>query len=445
MKLKDLFPLLLPALLGLVSCNKESPEQYPRAQTLYLGAFDLKPITTLDPLDSNPNWPIGLHSGLIYETLFDFRPSSGRMEPLLAKTMEHTPVGIELELDPRAAWSNGMQITASDVAYSLQLQNRAAFPQISVFDDGHLLIPISPARNNFHEISRLLCIIPILPAQIASMKKGPDSLRVSSGPYRIYKVFQDKIVLKRNDKYWGVVLHQGHLPAPRFIIHSLYNGPQHIAASMQKGYLDMTPGNTDITWNHLLFHTGREPFKNAQFRNALIPAFAPTADLAKASALLTAAHYPKDTSGIRLDPAGKPLRSISIRIDPGYPELLKQSIQQRFSTLGFTLRPVDSIADLHLEQFTLPNSPSIEIQHISHLLANSQNPHAAQLLKMVQAGVPAPLQDSLMQELNQILLADAPAILFTDSLQQINLPTNRYWKNIIPGDLLLSLWSIRPF
>jgi peptide/nickel transport system substrate-binding protein len=71
------------------------------------------------------------------------------------------------------------------------------------------------------------------------LKLKVDRNPVGSGPYRLLSYSAEKIVLERDDGYWGnAALHGGRLPAPRFIVAPIFKSNDHYSMALQQGRLD---------------------------------------------------------------------------------------------------------------------------------------------------------------------------------------------------------------
>ena len=62
---------------------------------------------------------------------------------------------------------------------------------------------------------------------------------VGSGPYRMHSYSAEKIVLERDDGYWGnAAFYGGQRPAPRFLVAPLYKSNDHYSMALQQGRID---------------------------------------------------------------------------------------------------------------------------------------------------------------------------------------------------------------
>ena len=426
------FPLVFTAGV-FVACEDESSEknvadnsEYPRSETLYIGGFDWAPPSTFNPLDYDPNFPIDGNVRLMYETLVTYNQITDKLEPMLADSFTKTDSSITVHLDEKAKWNNGNPVTVEDVIFTFHVDSILPTPRhgnwqylSSVKADGNNNIVFNFASNNRNPLIILNAIAEtsILPKAvfepiIAAARDGQtynfakvvefknDSMPVVSGPYNLKAFSPDKIVLERNDNYWGNANHGGKQPAPKYIIHSLYNGNNHFNSAMTKGYLDVSSIFLPQIWNKakdgirawsreepyhlpgsittLIINQQVEPFTDPAFRRALahsvnfekiksransnytpaiqagfILPFGPEArffnkedadkygytyNTEKAKEILTEAGYTWNAEGKLLDKQGKPVRPISIECPQGWTdwEDAIKVIVESFGEVGIT-------------------------------------------------------------------------------------------------------------
>ena len=426
------FPLVFTAGV-FVACEDESSEknvadnsEYPRSETLYIGGFDWAPPSTFNPLDYDPNFPIDGNVRLMYETLVTYNQITDKLEPMLADSFTKTDSSITVHLDEKAKWNNGTPVTVEDVIFTFHVDSILPTPRhgnwqylSSVKADGNNNIVFNFASNNRNPLIILNAIAEtsILPKAvfepiIAAARDGQtynfakvvefknDSMPVVSGPYNLKAFSPDKIVLERNDNYWGNANHGGKQPAPKYIIHSLYNGNNHFNSAMTKGYLDVSSIFLPQIWNKakdgirawsreepyhlpgsittLIINHQVEPFNDPAFRRALahsvnfekiksransnytpaiqagfILPFGPEArffnkedadkygytyNTEKAKEILTEAGYTWNAEGKLLDKQGKPVRPISIECPQGWTdwEDAIKVIVESFGEVGIT-------------------------------------------------------------------------------------------------------------
>ncbi len=325
---------IIMSVLGLVACKEtpkessaaaESSSDYPREETLYIGGFDWAPPSTFNPLDYDPNFPIDGNVRLMYETLVTYNQLDGKLEPMLADGFVQTDSSIVVHLDPAAKWNNGQAITPDDILYTFYIDSILPTPRHgnwryikSITSDGNNKVTFNFAKSNPNPLIILNAIAEtsILPKSvfeplIQSAKSGKtydfnkitefknDSVPVVSGPYNLKEFSPDKIVLERNANYWGLAKHNGELPAPKFIIHSLYNGNNHFNSAMTKGNLDISsiflPRIWDKAKDSIRAWSRNEPYHQPGSITTLIVSHqkAPLNDVAFRRAMVNAINYEK--------------------------------------------------------------------------------------------------------------------------------------------------------
>ena len=261
------------ALLSFTGCKTDEKaevaqdqQEYPRSETLYIGGFDWAPPATFNPLDYDPNFPIDGNVRLMYETLVTYNQLNGELEPMLADSFKQTNDAIVVHLDEQAKWNNGQPVTVDDVIYTFFIDSILPTPRhgnwkylksITADKNNNITFAFVPNNRNPLIILNAIAETSILPKSvfqpvIEGAKDGNeydfskvtafknDANPVVSGPYDLKTFSPDKIVLERNDNYWGNAKHDGKKPAPKFIIHSLYNGNNHFNSAMVKGNLDVS-------------------------------------------------------------------------------------------------------------------------------------------------------------------------------------------------------------
>ena len=404
--------LLAFTAIFLVACNEETKNttdqvgsEYPRNETLYIGGFDWAPPSTFNPLDYDPNFPIDGNCRIADEALLAYNQLNGELEPMLADSYTSSENSITVHLDPRAKWNNGQPVTVEDVLYTFTIDSLLPTPRhgnwnflSQVTDDGNNNITFHFGKNkNPLIILNALAETSILPKSVFQplvqgaksgknydMKKiaefKNDSMPVFSGPYTLKNYSPDQIVLERNDNYWGNIKYNGQKPAPKYIIHSLYNGNNHFNSAMTKGNLDISSVFLPRIWDKakdsirawsrnepyhqpgsittLIIAHNNPPFNDVALRRAMMHAinfekiksravsnytpmiqpgfilpfgteskyfnkddaekYGYTYDTNKAISILNAAGYTIDESGKLLDKSGKPVRSFTIECPQGW-------------------------------------------------------------------------------------------------------------------------------
>ncbi|MCL2181620.1 MAG: ABC transporter substrate-binding protein [Treponema sp.] len=250
--------LVIAAGTVFVGCRQQTQQvtgpavyTFPRNETLYLSGLQWSAPSGNQPYVSNAHALAGNGARqLVYETLFIHNMLDGKLYPQLAASYSFGGADgrvLTVQLNPNAKFSNGAAVTAADVVYTFQLgQNydgiamNTYWPYLdSVTAQGNSTVVFTGKSGNFNQLSMLRAIseISITPkayweAKLASGELGkgradlvgfPGWDSYGSGPYMFYFGDDTKLVLIRNDNYWGAhASHRGKLPAPRFVINNVY-------------------------------------------------------------------------------------------------------------------------------------------------------------------------------------------------------------------------------
>ena len=406
----------------------ENASEYPRNETLYVGGFEWAPPTSFNPLDRNPNFPTDGKVRIMYESLLAYNQLTGKLDPMLADSYITTDSSITVHLDTRAKWNNGEKVTPDDVIYTFRIDSILPTAHHdnwkyikTITDDGNNNITFHlPAKRNPLMALDAIAETSILPKSvfeplIKSARSGKtynmevifkfknDSLPVVSGPYTLKTYAPDKIVLERSENYWGISKHNGKKPAPKYIIHPIYDNNDNFNNAMVRGNLDISSIYLPRIWEKskdnirawsreepyqlpanitvLVVATQKEPFNNVNFRRALAHAinfekikvravsnYTPTiqpglilpfgaekayynkedAELygysyntSKAREILASAGYSWNAEGKLLDKKKKPIRTISIECPQGWTDWNEaiNVIAESFAEIGIEAVP----------------------------------------------------------------------------------------------------------
>lgn len=446
-KLLTLSYLSMTVAFMLTGCKEEvskTPKNlvsdYPRNETLYIGGFDWAPPTTFNPLDPDPNFPADGNIRLMYESLLAYNQLTGDLDPMLADSYSQTDSTVTVHLDTRAKWNNGEKITVEDVIYTFKIDsilptahhnNWKHIKTVSADSDNHITFHLAANRNPLMVLNAIAetSILPksVFEPLVKSAKNGKsynmdkilifknENKPVASGPYTLKTYAPDQIVLERVENYWRTSKYGGKKPAPKYIIHPIYNGNDNFNNAMIKGNLDISsiylpriwekakdsirawsreePYQLPATITVLVVATQKEPFNNVSFRRALAHAidfekikaralsnYTPTMqpgfilpfgpekkyfnkedadefgysyNTEKAREILAEAGYSWNEEGKLLDKKKKPVRNISIECPQGWTDWIDaiNVIVESFAEIGITAVP--SIVDYNIWDMNL--------------------------------------------------------------------------------------------
>ena len=246
----------------------------PREETLYFAGQQWGAVNSWNIVGTNQNNAMAIAGGAggyrttMFETLFMFNPLTGEKTGLLADSYEWNEDLTEMtvSLKDAAHWSDGTPVTAADVVATWDVGvltnngtgagNKAYVAGIEATGDKTFVIkavltedgqPVNPLK-----IEDFICGTPI--AQAAWIKtlcdrcdNDPTKILndagedvVWSGPYHKYYADDQKVVLVRDDNYWGQDESMwGKLPVPKYLAHVIF-------ADNAAGELALKAGEVDV-------------------------------------------------------------------------------------------------------------------------------------------------------------------------------------------------------
>ena len=246
----------------------------PREETLYFAGQQWGAVNSWNIVGTNQNNAMAIagnaggYRTTMFETLFMFNPLTGEKIGLLADSYEWNEDLTEMtvSLKDAAHWSDGTPVTAEDVVATWDVAlltnngtgagNKAYVAGIEATGDKTFVIkavltedgqPVNPLK-----VEDFICGTPI--AQAAWIKtlcdrcdNDPTKILndagedvVWSGPYHKYYADDQKVVLVRDDNYWGADESMwGKLPVPKYLAHVIF-------ADNAAGELALKAGEVDV-------------------------------------------------------------------------------------------------------------------------------------------------------------------------------------------------------
>ncbi|SHK62714.1 peptide/nickel transport system substrate-binding protein [Anaerocolumna jejuensis DSM 15929] len=249
--------------------------ELPRNETLYYGGLQWGAVNGWNPLSDDMNNALAItQSGggsrtPMFETLYMYNMLDDTMTPLLADgdyqwNADRTEITVKIK--SAAKWSDGTAVTADDVAYTFEAdakvkngQGVALAPYIesvTAVDPQTVLIKAKldakgKAVNPLLVVAYLGQTYVIQKAWIqkvearcnndaAAIKKDAGEDVVYSGPYHNFYNDDQKVVLVRNDSYWGQDASMwGKLPAPKYLCHTIYADNPATEVAFKAGEVDV--------------------------------------------------------------------------------------------------------------------------------------------------------------------------------------------------------------
>jgi peptide/nickel transport system substrate-binding protein len=257
----------------------------PRNETLYYNGLQWGAIRGNNPYMAVPNNALAISDQrqTVFETLFAWNLLDGKLNPQLGTSYSWSGQTLTVQLNPNARWADGTALTAEDVAYSFNLSKTYSVGNSqywqyldSVTAQGNSTVIFrakAPPAFNPKQIERALGAYWITQKaywerKIASgdLGKGEGDLGAfqawdiqGSGPYVPYFSDETKVVIMRNDRYWGAHRSlRGKLPVPKYIAHNIYRDNAAGDAALRRGEVDVSQQFTAQIWTY--FPSGVETY-----------------------------------------------------------------------------------------------------------------------------------------------------------------------------------------
>jgi peptide/nickel transport system substrate-binding protein len=254
------------------------PNALPRNETLYFNGFQWGAIKGWNPYSSDMNNAMAVVDGAnnasarttMFETPYMYNMLDGKQYPLLADgdyVWNDEMTEVTFKIKSAAKWSDGTPVTADDVAYTwaahlkYETTNGAAYKDyidtIDAVDPQTVLIKAKlnaegKAANPLQVAAYLSNIYvaqkawtETLEARVgddaAAFKADPAEDAVGSGPYLKHFADDQKLVLIRDEDYWGQDASMwGKLPVPKYLAHTIY-------ADNNAGLVGLKAGEVDVS------------------------------------------------------------------------------------------------------------------------------------------------------------------------------------------------------
>lgn len=254
--------------VGMVQANEELAN-LPREKTLYMAGEQWSAPATFNPLAGVSDWPVAAAADvLIYETLFAMNMVTSELDPLLATGYEWTDdLTLQVTMDGKAHWQNGDPLTAEDVEYTFDLASKYpleysniwdVITDVEMVDEATVEFTLNPDNPNRLLLLHQLAFTRILPKaiftkveeennnDIAEIRKWKNREAIGSGPYTIASYSDQRIVLQRDENYWGNA--NWGKPAPKYIAHVIYKSNDAGNRALEAGQVDISQQFIPQVW-----------------------------------------------------------------------------------------------------------------------------------------------------------------------------------------------------
>ena len=250
------------------------PNELPRNETLYYNGLQWSAVVGWNPYgSSNNNWIIAEGANarvLMFETPYIFNMLDGQVYPLLADgpyEWNDAQTEITFKIKETAHWSDGTPVTAEDVAYTWATHikyNTAAgagnAPYIDTIEavDPQTVVVKAKLDENGNAVNPLI-VSGYVSSNYVAQKAWTETLEeraggdatalladaaedvVFSGPYHKYFADDSKVVLVRDDNYWGQDASMwGKLPVPKYLAHTIFKDNAAGTTALKAGEVDVS-------------------------------------------------------------------------------------------------------------------------------------------------------------------------------------------------------------
>jgi len=247
----------------------------PRNETLYFNGQQGGAIVGWNPYSSSMNNGMAIASGAMarvtmFETPYLYNMLDGQVYPLLADgpfAWNDARTELTFSLNPAAHWSDGTPVTAEDVAYTWASHvkyntptgtGNAAYIEDVVAVDGMTVtvkakldengVAVNPlivegyvSANYVMQKAWTMALEERTGGDATAFAADPAEDVVFSGPYGPYFADESKVILVRDDNYWGQDESMfGSLPAPKYLAHNIYPDNASGTTALKAGEVDVS-------------------------------------------------------------------------------------------------------------------------------------------------------------------------------------------------------------
>jgi peptide/nickel transport system substrate-binding protein len=251
------------------------PNSLPRDQTLYFNGQQWGSVVGWNPYSSSNNNAMAVSQQdsarvTMFETPYLYNMLDGQVYPLLADgpfEWNDARTEITFSLNPAAHWSDGTPVTAEDVAYTWDTHvkyntptgaSNVDFIEDIVAVDDHTVVVRATLDADGNAVNPLL-VSAYLSSNYVIQKAWTQTLEervdgdatafladpaedvVYSGPYHKYFADDSKVILIRDDNYWGQDASMwGQLPVPKYLAHTIFKDNAAGTTALQAGEVDVS-------------------------------------------------------------------------------------------------------------------------------------------------------------------------------------------------------------
>ncbi len=260
----------------------------PRSETMYFNGQQWGPVASWNPYSGSANNAMAIDDGessrlTMFETPYMYNMLDGQVYPLLADgpfSWNDAGTEITFKLKDAAMWSDGTPVTAEDVAYTWYASVKYSAPSGAAnapyIDDivavDEKTVVIKAKLNDEGKPINPLLVVSYLSDRYVMQKAWTETLEarvgedatafladaaedvVYSGPYHKFFADDQKVVLIRDDNYWGQDESMwGKLPVPKYLAHTIFKDNAAGSVALAKGEVDVSQqfnSNIQLLWEN---------------------------------------------------------------------------------------------------------------------------------------------------------------------------------------------------
>ena len=264
-----------PAEEAAPAADAADPNTLPRNETLYFNGQQWGSVVGWNPYSSSNNNAMAINQQdnarvLMFETPYLYNMLDGKVYPLLADgdyAWNADRTEITFKLKAVAKWSDGTPVTAEDAAYTWATHVKYSTPtgasNIDYIEDVVAVDPqtvlVKAKLGEDGKAVNPLIVGAYLSTNYILQKAWTETLEeraggdatafladtaedvVYSGPYHKYFADDSKVVLARDDNYWGQDASMwGKLPAPKYLAHTIFKDNAAGTTALKSGEVDVS-------------------------------------------------------------------------------------------------------------------------------------------------------------------------------------------------------------
>ena len=246
----------------------------PREETLYFGGLQWGTVNSWNPIGANQNcWALASQTfgsrSVMFETLYMYDFLTGNLYPFLADgdyVWNDDMTELTVKIKDAAKWSDGTPVTANDVVrtfdISVEISNGTGttygsyIDSIEAVDDKTVVFHLA-TNDEGTPLNPLLALDYLVAVYVAQAdwidtvveRNGGDPVAILndkaedvpySGAYGPYYDDDQKVVLVRNDEYWGQDESMfGSLAVPKYLAHAIYADNAASETAFKAGQIDV--------------------------------------------------------------------------------------------------------------------------------------------------------------------------------------------------------------